>query len=214
MATPSNHDTEVRLLARQLLNRFRQASVIDISIFNAELLAAEQDVIEAISVLPGSRQLLLHLDNLKNGHTPKDQIDPTAMPFASVTGAAAKPILPSSTDDSDKDPLPKKIAQAFASFDSSYDSLERFVKDFGDDWMNQFSEASHSYAMTDEEHAQFNAILSYKKLIDLWFKAQSMIQNPDKEIIQDLIDNYQNDLIQFGDEGVKLVETLKTLAQE
>ncbi len=223
MVSSSHQSASDQLLARQLLNRFRQAAVIDIAVFNRDLLAANADVINIISTLPGAHQLMLHLDNLKSGHTPKDQIDPSAMPFAMVTGSAAKPVFLPEPDTEENDsketdisshvPLPNKIATAFETFDSSYEKLEHFQKDFGDDWIDQFSEAVRTFDTTPAQKDQFDAILSYKKLIDLWFTAQGMIESPNTDVIKDLLDNHQDDLNKFGDDGAKLIETLKTLAQ-
>lgn len=69
--------------AMRLLNLFNQQHVIEkgIKALNQDFLNADESVIKELKNIPGGKKLLIHIEKLKSGETPKDSISKKDLPF-------------------------------------------------------------------------------------------------------------------------------------
>ena len=200
-------------VAQKLLNLYRQAHVIIGGwgalnpIFVDE---ATPDVIAALSELPTGKLLAKHIENLKSGKTSMDSIERDLLPYGGMMAESAVNIDLSESDWNG-------LQSAILNFTPDQDGLNKIeqlpiVKSFGPEWLQKIRsiiavkhpELSQNWAVVDKT---YNAYMRWNMANEL---TSNIITDRARAQLQADMPEYETYLPMFGDDGVKLLEKLRT----
>ena len=228
--------------ARRAINIFRQLHVIEAPLkeLNERFLSLDSDAVALLPSMPGGAQLYSHIQNLANGLTPLDKIDPDLLPFGAEVFEDKK--LYMQFTDFDKEsyvPTPppvnfKHVAEtkaaavdpmeqvwvALRGFDGSAEKLEAFkalavVRSFGDNWRVEIAERIPMSALADWEHLGklFEELVTLDDALIAWTAVSQFVKNPSpaaRTAITPMLAEYKARIALFGQAG----ETLKAKLEE
>lgn len=199
------------VIAQKLVNLYRQEHVIQGGwaalnpIFVAE---ATPDVIREMRNIPTSKYLIKHIENLRNGTTPMDSIEPDLLPYGGQM-----------SDDGTTVPLTdaewQELESALNSFTPTQDGLNlveslSVVKRLGDEWYGAIKSA---LSIRPDLFAKWELVGQTQRAYYLWNIASDIIQRPITERIraqvQAEIPEYETYLPMFGDAGIDLLNKLR-----
>jgi hypothetical protein len=202
------------LLAQRMMNLYRQAHVVDGGWQAANeiiLHDAEPEAIAELLKMPNGNKLAQHIENLRNGSTPKDSIDPDLAPYAGAFLRIGAPEI------SDKEIV--ELVDMLQNFSPTQDSLDRLhnspaIMRFGDDW----SRALHGFvAMRPDLSEKIDLAIRTSRAYDLWNSANAALAPPISERakaqVQADMPEFETYLPMFGDEGSELLEKLRAFVR-
>ena len=200
-------------VAQKLLNLYRQAHVIIGGwgalnpIFVDE---ASADVISALSDLPTGKLLVKHIENLKSGKTPMDSIERDLLPYGGMMAETAIEVNVSESGW-------HELESAILNFTPDQDGLDKIekvpvVKSFGAEWVQKIRsllsvkhpELLQNWAIVDQT---YNAYMRWNTARDL---VSNTLSDRSRAELQAEMPEYETYLPMFGEEGVKLLEQLRT----
>ena len=200
-------------VAKKLLNLYRQAHVIigGWGALNPVFIdEATPDVIATLIQLPTGKLLAKHIENLKSGKTPMDSIERDLLPYG---GMMAETALDTNISDSEWNDL----KTAILNFTPDQDGLNKIeqlsvIKSFGSEWLQKihsFISVKHpellqNWATIDQT---YNAYMR-------WNTANDLVSNPlsdrSRAQLQADMPEYETYLPMFGQDGINLLERLRT----
>ena len=202
-----------RVVAQRLLNLYRQAHVIvgGWAAVNKALIAESGDpqVMEALEKMPTGKRLATHINNLRNGATPMNTIDPDLLPYG---GLLATQEMAVSLTQSEMD----ELKSALANFEPTPDGLKKikqleYVRKFGADWAESIKSA-----LSDDANALsiWENVIRTSKAYQLWDSAKQLtadtLTERNRAQIQADMPEFETYLPMFGDAGNELLTKLRT----
>ena len=199
------------VVAQKMINLYRQQHVIFggwravNQIFVNE---ADKDVIAELPNLPNGRLLVQHIENLRNGKTSMDSIEPELMPYGGLMNESVASIH---LDDNEI----SELRNALDVFTPDLDGLARIqelpvVKQYGDEWQVSIKSALTDYPDLIEK---WNTVTKTARAYFLWKVATDMMAVPISERaraqIQADLPEYETYLPMFGDAGNDLLQKLR-----
>ncbi len=200
------------VIAQKLINLYRQSHVIvgGWATLNPIFLEeATPDVIREMRNLPTSKFLIKHIENLRNGVTPMDSIDPELLPYGGMMSDEINSI------DLSNDEL-QEITSALDSFTPDQNGLETIhrlnvVKRFGDEWMTGIRAALTQHP---DLVSKWDIVIQTERAYSLWNSATDIISRPITERVRAQVQadmpEYETYLPMFGDAGAELLSKLRT----
>ena len=199
--------------AQRLLNLYRQEHVIigGWSAINPVFIAeATDDVIKELREMPTGKMLIRHIENLRNGKTPMDSIEPELIPYGGLMAQSSV----TDTILSQKDI--SELQSVLNSFTPDPDGLNRIrglnvVRRFGEEWQNAIHDALDKHP---DMQNQWAVVTKTYRAYQLWDMANQIINTPlderaRAEIKADMPE-YETYLPMFGDAGNDLLGRLRT----
>ena len=199
------------VIAQKLINLYRQSHVIagGWTTLNPIFLdEATPDVIREMRNLPTSKFLIKHIENLRNGTTPMDSIDPELLPYGGMMSDEINSI------DLSNDEL-QEITSALDSFTPDQNGLEiihrlNVVKRFGDEWMTDIRAAITQHP---DLVSKWDIVIQTERAYSLWNSASDIISRPITERVRAQVQadmpEYETYLPLFGDAGKDLLTKLR-----
>lgn len=199
------------VIAQKMLNLYRQQHVIFggwgavNQIFVDE---ADNDVINELQNLPNGRLLIQHIENLRNGKTPMDSIEPELMPYG---GLMKKSVVSINLNENEI----SELRNALNEFTPDLDGLTRIqsldvVKKYGEEWQVAIKSALTDYPDMLEK---WDTVTKTARAYFLWKVATDIIAAPISERtraqIQADLPEYETYLPMFGDTGIDLLQKLR-----
>lgn len=199
--------------AQRLLNLYRQEHVIigGWATLNPIFVNEATDaVIKELREMPTGKQLIKHIENLRNGKTDMDSIEPDLVPYG---GMMAQSNLTNATL------TPKDITELQSALDTftpdqnGLDAIKKLtvVRRFGDEWQNTIYDALKS---RPEILSKWELVIKTYRAYQLWDMANQIINTPlddrARAEIQAEMPEYETYLPMFGDAGNKLLMHLRT----
>jgi hypothetical protein len=200
-------------VAQKLLNLYRQAHVIigGWGALNPVFVdEATPDVMSALNDLPTGKMLVKHIENLKSGKTPMDSIDRDLLPYG---GMMAESVLDVNLSESDW----KNLESAILNFTPDEDGLKKFeqmpiVQSFGAEWVQKIQSVISVHH--PELLQNWSVINQTYNAYMRWNDANDLISTPltdrARAQLQADMPEYETYLPMFGEDGVKLLERLRT----
>ena len=205
--------SDIQIIAQRLINLYRQQHVITGGwkavnpIFIKE---ASPQVLSLLKELPTGGLLAEHIENLKSGKTKIDSIETKLLPYG---GAMEKKKEKSILSDDEK----KELIEVLSRFSTDEEGLNLiknldFVKRLGKNWKELISQVLFDTELLNI----WNLVLKTDKAYSLWDEAEEVlskenIDEVNKAKIQAELPEFETYLPFFGDEGLKLLEKLRTL---
>ena len=207
-------NTKSSVTALKLVNLYRQEHVIvgGWAAVNAVLVnEATDDVINELQNLPTGKMLIRHIENLRNGKTPMDSIEPELMPYGGQMQDASMPSVKLT------DNQWQELEYGFENFTPDQAGLKMFtslgvVQQFGPEWITAIRDAiaQKPYLMD-----RWNVINQTYNAYRLWDTANEIIANPiserERAQVQADMPEYETYLPMFGETGMQLLEKLRTV---
>lgn len=200
-------------IALKLLNLYRQEHVIIggwAAVNPIFVNEANDDVIKELRDMPTGKALVQHIENLRNGKTPMDSIDPELLPYGGMMIAEDTATIKLTPDQW------RELENALNNFTPDQIGLDRFmalniVREFGEEWQNAIRVALNARPQLLDK---WNIVNQTYNAYRLWNMANEIIANPVSERaraqIQADMPEYETYLPMFGDAGNKLLMKLRT----
>ena len=199
--------------AQRLLNLYRQEHVIigGWATVNPVFIAeATDDVIKELREMPTGKMLIQHIENLRNGKTPMDSIEPDLMPYGGLMAQSGL----TNTTLSPKDMAElQSVLVTFTPDQAGLDKIETLsaVRHFGEEWQNAIHDALESHP---DMQQKWTTVTKTYRAYQLWDTANQIINTPlDDRIraeIQADMPEYETYLPMFGNAGDDLLARLRT----
>lgn len=199
--------------AQRLLNLYRQEHVIigGWAAINPILVnEATDDVIKELREMPTGKILVKHIENLKNGKTPMNSIEPELVPYGGMMIQSGLTDVTLSTRDLSE--LQSAI-NAFTPDQNGLNIIEELpmVRRFGEEWQTAIHGALEQYP---DWQAKWDVVVKTYRAYQLWDSASQIITTPIDERtraeIQADMPEYETYLPMFGDAGNDLLGRLRT----
>lgn len=203
---------KIRATAQKLLNLYRQEHVIigGWAVINKIFVnEASDDVIEELRDMPTGKNLIKHIENLRNGRTAMDSIERELLPYGgTMTDVMSSLRLP--------EPQWNELKVIINNFTPTQAGLNTFmssriVRDFGEQWQTAIKAALASHP---EMLNKWNTIVQTFNAYRLWDNANEIMTKPvsdrSRADIQADMPEYETYLPMFGDAGVELLGKLRT----
>ena len=203
---------KIRATAQKLLNLYRQEHVIvgGWAVINKIFVnEASDDVIEELRDMPTGKNLIQHIENLRNGVTSMDSIARELLPYGGLMADSMTVLrLP--------EPQWNELKIAIDSFTPTQAGLNKFmsskiVRSFGEQWQTAIKAALASHPEMMEKWSTINQTFNAYRL---WDSANEIITKPVSDRaradIQADMPEYETYLPMFGDAGIELLGRLRT----
>ncbi len=203
---------KIRATAQKLLNLYRQEHVIvgGWAVINKIFVnEASDDVIEELRDMPTGKNLIQHIENLRNGVTSMDSIARELLPYGGLMADSMTALrLP--------EPQWNELKIAIDSFTPTQAGLNKFmsskiVRSFGEQWQTAIKAALASRPEMMEKWSTINQTFNAYRL---WDSANEIITKPVSDRaradIQADMPEYETYLPMFGDAGIELLGRLRT----
>lgn len=200
-------------VAQKLLNLYRQEHVIIggwATVNPVFIEEADTDVITELQQMPTGKMLIQHIENLRNGKTPIDSIEPDLLPYGGMMAQSEITNVILTPRDM------TELQSALASFTPDQNGLNTItnlavVRRFGDEWQNAIHDALESHP---ELRSKWTTVTKTYRAYQLWDTASQIVSEPLDERaraeIQAEIPEYETYLPMFGDAGNELLGRLRT----
>ncbi len=198
-------------VARKLLNLYRHEHVIfgGWSAVNQVFVdEATPDVINALRELPTGKLLVQHIENLRSGRTPMDNIERDLLPYG---GMMAEKIATITLTQSELNQL-KDALDKFTTDQNGLQMIQSLdvVKKFGDEWpvgirvaLTAYPDLLNKWSVV---HKTYRAYYLWKVATDML--ATDMSERARAQLQADMPD-YETYLPMFGDAGQELLTRLR-----
>ena len=203
---------KIRATAQKLLNLYRQEHVIvgGWAVINKIFVnEASDDVIEELRDMPTGKNLIQHIENLRNGVTSMDSIARELLPYGGLMADSMTVLrLP--------EPQWNELKIAIDSFTPTQAGLNKFmsskiVRSFGEQWQTAIKAALASHPEMMEKWSTINQTFNAYRL---WNTANEVISQPltdrVRAQVQSDMPEYETYLPMFGDSGNELLNKLRT----
>ena len=205
-------NVKASVVAQKLLNLYRQEHVIFGGwaainpIFVAE---ATADVITELRELPTGKMLIKHIENLRSGKTPMDEIERDLLPYG---GMMAETVATISLTPAEW----RELEYGINNFTPDQNGLNQIqelpvIKKFGDQWLVAVRAALNAKPELLDKWA---VVKKTYRAYYLWRVASDMIEQPLTERaraqLQVDMPEYETYLPMFGDAGTELLSQLRT----
>lgn len=205
-------NTKASTTALKLINLYRQEHVIVggwAAVNPVFVKEATEDVIQELANLPTGKNLIKHIENLRIGITPMNDIAPELLPYGGKMneGIAAVTLTQEQW---------QELESAITEFVPNQAGLDVFqstqvVRLFGEEWPVAIRAALSERPYLIEK---WNTILQTYNAFRLWNTAQEIISQPESERaraqVQADMPEYETYLPMFGDAGTELLGKLRT----
>ena len=204
---------QAHTIAQRLLNLYRQEHVINggwVAV-NKVLIEESGDpqIFEELEKLPTGKRLIAHINNLREGKTPMDSIEPDLLPYGGLlTGQDIKISLSDSEID--------ELKNALSNIKTTPDGLKRikqlpFVQRFGNNWLEDIKVAVSG---DHELSTQWGAVIRAAKAYQMWDSAKQLtsetLTERSRAQIQADMPEFETYLPMFGDAGNEMLAKLRT----
>ena len=203
---------KIRATAQKLLNLYRQEHVIvgGWAVVNKIFVnEASDNVIEELRDMPTGKNLIQHIENLRNGKTAMDSIKRELLPYGGMM---------SDTITSLKLPEPQwnELKVAINNFVPTQAGLNNFlsshiVRSFGEQWPTAIKSALAAHPEMMDKWSTINQTFNAYRL---WDSANEILTKPVSDRaradIQADMPEYETYLPMFGDSGIELLGRLRT----
>ena len=204
---------QAHTIAQRLLNLYRQAHVINggWAAVNKVLLSEANDpqIFEELEKLPTGKRLAAHINNLRDGKTPKDSIEDELLPYGGLLAGQSNKF---SLSDTEKD----ELKAALMGFQPNPESLEKlkklsFVGRFGNNWLEDVKSA-----LSDDKElsTKWDDVVRTSKAYQMWDSAKQLVSETlterNRARIQADMPEFETYLPMFGEQGKAFLKKLRT----
>jgi len=204
---------QAHTIAQRLLNIYRQEHVINggwVAV-NKVLIAESDDpqIFEELEKLPTGKRLIAHINNLREGKTPMDSIEPDLLPYGGLLATQESKI---SLDEQEIE----ELKLALTNIKNTPDGLKRlrqlpFIQKFGNNWLDDVKAAVGS---DKELSTRWDAIIRTAKAYQTWDSAKQLtsetLTERSRAQIQADMPEFETYLPMFGESGNKMLTKLRT----
>jgi hypothetical protein len=201
-----------RATAQRMLNLYRQQHVIIggwAAVNQVFVDEATDAVLQELMEMPTGKNLVRHIENLRQGITPMDTIDRELLPYGGTMSDARASINLTEQQWTE-------LEQAINNFVPNQDGLDEFiatdiVRKFGEEWQVAISSLLQTKPHLRDNWATINHTFNAYRL---WNSANMVISTPLTERtraqVQSDMPEYETYLPMFGDAGAELLSKLRT----
>lgn len=205
-------NAKASVVAQKLLNLYRQEHVIFGGwatvnpIFVAE---STPEVIQELRELPTGKTLIRHIENLRSGKTPMDEIDRDLLPYGGMMSETVATIILTPAEW-------RELENGINNFTPDQRGLDMLqslpvIKKFGGEWTVAIRAALNA---KPELLPKWATICKTYRAYYLWRVASDMINQPltdrTRAQLQADMPEYETYLPMFGDAGIDLLAQLRT----
>lgn len=205
-------NTKANVIALKLLNLYRQEHVIIggwAAVNPVFVNDASDDVIKELREMPTGKTLVQHIENLRNGKTPMDSIDPELMPYGGQMMESISSILLTHTEW-------EELENGILRFTPDQTGLDKFkglaiVQKFGNEWPVAIRAV---LAQRPQLLPKWESVVKTYNAYRFWNSASEVINTPLTERVRAEVQadmpEYETYLPMFGNAGSELLEKLRT----